>query len=101
MRYVSTRGTAPALDFRGATLAGLASDGGLYLPENWPTLSRDEIASIPSSMWMYLSNKQRSDLSTNQADALFDHFAKTRAIRRSIVEQGQDDDAADFGRAHP
>ena len=33
MRYVSTRGTAPALDFREVTLAGLANDGGLYLPE--------------------------------------------------------------------
>jgi len=32
MQYVSTRGSAPALDFAGATLAGLASDGGLYVP---------------------------------------------------------------------
>jgi threonine synthase len=46
MRYISTRGVAPTLDFRGATLAGLASDGGLYVPEQWPTLSRDEIASL-------------------------------------------------------
>jgi len=46
MRYVSTRGQAPALDFRGATLAGLAVDGGLYVPERWPTLSRDEIAGL-------------------------------------------------------
>ena len=30
MEYISTRGSAPALDFAGATLAGLASDGGLY-----------------------------------------------------------------------
>ena len=46
MRYVSTRGTAPVLDFRDATLAGLASDGGLYLPEAWPSLSPDEIADL-------------------------------------------------------
>jgi threonine synthase len=46
MRYTSTRGSAPTLDFRGATLAGLASDGGLYLPETWPTLSQDEIAAL-------------------------------------------------------
>jgi cyclohexadieny/prephenate dehydrogenase len=31
-------------------------------------------------------------------DALFDHFTRTRAIRRSIIEQGQDDARADFGR---
>jgi cyclohexadieny/prephenate dehydrogenase len=35
-----------------------------------------------------------------QGDALFDHFTQTRAIRRSIVEQGQDDARADFGRTH-
>ena len=46
MKYVSTRGTAPVLDFAGVTLAGLASDGGLYVPESWPQLSRDEIAAL-------------------------------------------------------
>ena len=46
MRYVSTRGTAPVLDFRAVTLTGLASDGGLYVPEAWPTLSEGEIAGL-------------------------------------------------------
>ncbi|HVF94616.1 MAG TPA: threonine synthase [Sphingomonas sp.] len=46
MRYISTRGAAPILDFRGATLSGLASDGGLYLPEAWPTMSREAIAAL-------------------------------------------------------
>ena len=46
MRYVSTRGEAPALDFSGALLAGLARDGGLYLPEAWPSLDRDAIAAL-------------------------------------------------------
>jgi cyclohexadieny/prephenate dehydrogenase len=32
---------------------------------------------------------------------LFDHFTRTRAIRRGIVEIGQDSPAPDFGRAHP
>ncbi len=39
MRYVSTRGTAPQLDFANVLLTGLASDGGLYVPERWPTFS--------------------------------------------------------------
>ncbi|PKP66674.1 MAG: threonine synthase [Alphaproteobacteria bacterium HGW-Alphaproteobacteria-7] len=43
MQYVSTRGSAPALDFEGVTLAGLASDGGLYLPAEWPRFSAAEI----------------------------------------------------------
>lgn len=46
MRYVSTRGAAPILDFRAATLAGLASDGGLYVPETWPTLTAVQIADL-------------------------------------------------------
>jgi threonine synthase len=36
MRYISTRGHAPVLDFAGVLLAGLAEDGGLYVPESWP-----------------------------------------------------------------
>ena len=38
MKYVSTRGAAPVVDFAGAMLGGLASDGGLYVPESWPLL---------------------------------------------------------------
>ncbi|WJY17898.1 threonine synthase [Alteriqipengyuania flavescens] len=43
MDYISTRGSAPTLDFAGVTLAGLASDGGLYLPAEWPGFSGDHI----------------------------------------------------------
>ncbi len=46
MEYISTRGSAPELDFEGATLAGLASDGGLYLPREWPRLTLDEIRAL-------------------------------------------------------
>ena len=45
MKYISTRGQAPALDFADVLLAGLASDGGLYVPEQLPTFSKEEIAS--------------------------------------------------------
>lgn len=38
MHYVSTRGAAPRLGFADVLLAGLANDGGLYVPESWPTL---------------------------------------------------------------
>ena len=44
MRYVSTRGQAPVLTFADALLAGLARDGGLYVPESFPQLSRETIA---------------------------------------------------------
>ena len=46
MRYISTRGSAPALGFEDVTLTGLASDGGLYVPEAWPSMSRDDIAAL-------------------------------------------------------
>lgn len=42
MRYISTRGKAPALSFSDVLLTGLAEDGGLYLPETWPSFSKDE-----------------------------------------------------------
>ncbi len=43
MDYISTRGEAPALGFCDALLAGLALDGGLYVPREWPTLTKKEI----------------------------------------------------------
>jgi threonine synthase len=46
MRYVSTRGEAPQLNFVEVMLAGLARDGGLYVPESWPILSEQTIASF-------------------------------------------------------
>lgn len=77
------------------------------------------IAASDPTMWrdVFLSNKdavlemlQRfsEDLTALQrairwgdGEALFDLFTRTRAIRRSIIEQGQDDGRPDFGRAHP
>ncbi|WP_306005324.1 threonine synthase [Aquicoccus porphyridii] len=46
MNYLSTRGTAPVLDFEDTMLTGLARDGGLYLPEKIPSFSPDEIAAL-------------------------------------------------------
>ncbi len=46
MRYVSTRGSAPELSFDEVLLAGLARDGGLYLPARWPSFSPAEIRAM-------------------------------------------------------
>ena len=46
MRYVSTRGAAPTLNFDDAMLAGLAADGGLYVPESWPSADLDAWAGL-------------------------------------------------------
>ncbi|MFT6791779.1 MAG: threonine synthase [Cellvibrionaceae bacterium] len=45
MKYISTRGQAPALSFEEVILTGLASDGGLYVPDTLPEFSQREIAS--------------------------------------------------------
>jgi cyclohexadieny/prephenate dehydrogenase len=76
------------------------------------------IAASDPTMWrdVFLTNREAvlemlqrfsEDLSQLQrairwgdGEALFEHFARTRAVRRSIVEQGQDDAAPDFGRTH-
>jgi cyclohexadieny/prephenate dehydrogenase len=76
------------------------------------------IAASDPTMWrdVFLTNREAvlemlqrfsEDLSALQrairwgkGDELFDLFTRTRAVRRSIVEQGQDDAAADFGRSH-
>ena len=44
MKYISTRGQAPSLNFEDVVLAGLARDGGLYIPEYWPQVSADDLA---------------------------------------------------------
>jgi cyclohexadieny/prephenate dehydrogenase len=77
------------------------------------------IAASDPTMWrdVFLYNKDavlemlgrfNEDLSqltrairSGNGEALFDHFTRTRAIRRGIVEIGQDSAAPDFGRAHP
>jgi threonine synthase len=46
VRYISTRGEAPPLGFIDVTLAGLARDGGLYVPEAWPRLDAGSIAAF-------------------------------------------------------
>jgi len=44
--YISTRGEAPSLGFCDALLAGLARDGGLYVPRKWPSFSKKEIRAL-------------------------------------------------------
>ena len=51
MRYISTRGTAPELNFEEAMLSGLARDGGLYLPKCVPILSKETILEFKGSSY--------------------------------------------------
>ncbi|WP_461518001.1 threonine synthase [Porticoccus sp.] len=57
MKYISTRGQAPVLSFEDAVLAGLATDGGLYVPETLPHFSKEEIASWAGLSYQELAFK--------------------------------------------
>jgi threonine synthase len=93
MRYQSTRGAAPLLGFRDVTLAGLASDGGLYVPETWPSFTRDEIADLAGLSYVEtavrvmlpfvgpdLSEDELRDLCT-RAYGRFSHAAVTPLVQ--------------------
>ncbi|MDX5329756.1 MAG: threonine synthase, partial [Caulobacteraceae bacterium] len=55
MRYVSTRGQSPAVGFVDAVLSGLAPDGGLYVPETWPSFSTEEIAAMRGQSYAHVA----------------------------------------------
>ncbi len=57
MKYISTRGKAPALNFEQVLLTGLASDGGLYVPEALPLFSSAEIADMAKLDYPQLAQK--------------------------------------------
>jgi cyclohexadieny/prephenate dehydrogenase len=60
--------------------------------------NRDAVLTMLQRFTEDLTALQRA-IRTGDGDKLFDHFAHTRAIRRSIIEEGQDDARPDFGRA--
>ncbi|MCB1529203.1 MAG: threonine synthase [Hyphomicrobiaceae bacterium] len=84
--YISTRGSAPKLGFEDVLLAGLARDGGLYVPEIWPCLSRDEIAAFAGMPFSQV------------AVAILDLFAGG-AISRQDLSRMADEAYATFGHA--
>jgi threonine synthase len=55
MKYISTRGKAPALNFEDVLLTGLASDGGLYVPDQLPSFSQEQIRSWRSLSYAELA----------------------------------------------
>ena len=89
LRYVSTRGGVAPCRFEEALFAGLAPDGGLYLPERWPRLERDELAALQGAPYQEVAAQVLApfvgdDLSETElrdligaAYAGFDHVAIT------------------------
>jgi threonine synthase len=83
VKYVSTRGRAAVLDFADVLLAGLAADGGLYVPESWPALPegwrdrRPYVDVAGDVLWPYVDGstlpRQTLDELVAEAYATFDH----------------------------
>ena len=57
MKYISTRGKAPVLNFEEAMLTGLARDGGLYVPQSIPNFSPDDISSMSDKSYEEIAFK--------------------------------------------
>ena len=56
LKYVSTRGQAPVLEFEDAVLAGLARDGGLYVPESWPRLGEVQLRALRGASYAEIAH---------------------------------------------
>ena len=76
MRYVSTRGRAPALGFCDCLLAGLARDGGLYVPETWPTFSAAEIRALSGLSYADVAIKVMTPFATGAGGLKPEVFAR-------------------------
>ncbi len=57
LRYVSTRGNAPVLNFEAVLLTGLARDGGLYVPESWPRFSEADLRAMAGLSYSELATR--------------------------------------------
>ncbi len=98
MNYISTRGGAPRVGFTEALLAGLAPDGGLYMPESWPRVSDADIASFAGRPYAEVAadifgrfvgddiTPQTLRRLCAEAYATFDHAAVTPLIQLSPGE---------------
>ena len=94
MKYISTRGKAPELGFEDVLLSGLANDGGLYIPKEWPKLDYKELPTTSYSEQAayviypfvkgFLSYEELNDI----ASQAYSHFPSKEAIKLKEVEKG-------------
>ncbi len=92
MQYVSTRGSTPPLGFEEVLLAGLAADGGLYVPSIWPQFSEDQLRDLRGLSYQevalrvmdpFIGSIPENDLRgiIAKAYAVFDHQAITPLVQ--------------------
>jgi len=92
MRYVSTRGSAPTLGFADTVLAGLATDGGLYVPETWPVapghISGDYAKLAADIMSPYAGDEISAEDLASLCTAAYATFRDPRVTPLVPLEQG-------------
>lgn len=103
MRYVSTRGGAPALGFADVLLGGLAPDGGLYVPETWPKLPPlSELAELDypqlatELMWPFIRTSEADDGSPAARGRAPVDDASSDASGRAVGGDGSEISRADL-----
>jgi threonine synthase len=98
MRYISTRGQAPVLPFEEAMLSGLARDGGLYVPEELPLLTRDMLSGMAGQPYEDLAVRVMHpfvgdcfDEDTFRAIVARAYYGFRHAVRCPLVQIGAND----------
>ena len=85
MYYISTRGQAPKLRFSEILLGGLASDGGLYVPETYPRFSTAEFATMRGMSYPQLAfavlSRLIDDIPTDDLKAIIDNTYTAEVYR--------------------
>jgi threonine synthase len=97
LRYVSTRGAAPTLGFEEVLLAGLARDGGLYVPESWPAVDAAQLRRLAGLSYRALAFEvirpfvgealSRAELA-ELVDRSYDSFAHRAVVPLKQLDQG-------------
>ena len=86
MRYISTRGKAPELGFEDVLLSGLANDGGLYIPKEWPKLDFNSLPTTSYSeqaayvIYPFVSEFLNYEELQNITDKAYSQFPNKEAI---------------------
>jgi len=95
MRYISTRGQAPTLRFSGILLGGLASDGGLYVPETYPRFSAAELATMRGMSYPQLAfavlSRLIDDIPADDLRAIIDKTYTAEVYRYTQVGENAAD----------
>ena len=95
MKYISTRGKSPELNFSDVLLSGLAPDGGLYLPKNYPSISNEELSLMRmmsySELAFFIFSKYIDDIPSEDLKDIVKKTYTKKVYGFSRKEQNADD----------